>query len=100
MFVSIALHILAVVLLILMAPSPLNVVRIPVKARPKVRILLHPVPAPSKGGGGSTTPLPASRGVLPRFAQRQFAPPVVVPVNLAPKLAVEPTLVMAANVQS
>ena len=99
MLVSIALHILAVVLLILIAPAPLNVIRIPTRERPKVRILLQPVPSPSRGGGGSSTPLPPSRGLLPRFAQRQFTPPVVVPVNFAPKLAVEPTLVIAANVE-
>ncbi|HYI93511.1 MAG TPA: energy transducer TonB [Bryobacteraceae bacterium] len=99
MLVSIALHVLAVMLLILLAPAPLNVIRVPRKERPKVRILLRPVPSPSKGGGGSSTPLPPSRGVLPRFAQRQFTPPVVVPVNFTPKLAVEPTLVMAATVE-
>jgi protein TonB len=85
-----------VVLLILLAPSPLNISRSPARGKPPgSRILLQPIPAPSKGGGGSGTPLPASKGRLPRYARLQLTPPVVVPVNLNPKLAVEPTIMLA-----
>ncbi len=44
------------------------------------------------GGGGTQSPFPASRGAIPRFANEQYAPPAVKIPNLAPVLAVEPTL--------
>jgi periplasmic protein TonB len=96
MFVSFLLHIAAVLLVILLAPSPVNVVRVREKDRTlRNRILLRPIPAPSKGGGGgSRSPTLPSRGERPRFALRQFTPPVIVPMNAAPKLAIEPTIVL------
>jgi len=45
------------------------------------------------GGGGDRSPLPASKGRLPRFAPRQFTPPTVVQTNPNPKLIMEPTLI-------
>ena len=45
------------------------------------------------GGGGDRDKLPASKGVLPRFAREQLAPPMVVVRNENPKLPVEPTVV-------
>jgi TonB family protein len=57
-------------------------------------------PAPSQGGGGGDrSPLPASYGKLPKFALRQFTPPVAVYNNMAPKLAMEPTLLGDPNTQ-
>ncbi len=50
--------------------------------------------APRPGGGGDGSPLPASRGRLPRFASRQFTPPAAVVNNPDPKLIMEPTLVL------
>lgn len=99
MFASFLLHALAILLVVLLSPSPVNVVRIPAKNRDvRNRILLQPIPAPSKGGGGGTpSPLPPTRGERPRFALRQFTPPVVAVVNPALKLAVEPTIVVEAN---
>lgn len=44
------------------------------------------------GGGGERLPEPASRGKLPRWSMTQITPPMVVPRNLQPKLAAEPTL--------
>ncbi len=45
------------------------------------------------GGGGANSPLPASRGRLPRFSlEPQLAPPTPVIRNPDPKLAVEPTV--------
>jgi protein TonB len=44
------------------------------------------------GGGGERLPEPASRGKLPRWSMTQITPPMVVPRNLEPKLAAEPTL--------
>ncbi len=45
------------------------------------------------GGGGDRSPLPASKGKLPKFAPRQFTPPVQVANNLNPKLTMDPTLI-------
>ncbi|MBZ5728392.1 MAG: energy transducer TonB [Acidobacteriia bacterium] len=45
------------------------------------------------GGGGDRSPLPASRGKLPKPSLRQFTPPVAVYNNLNPKLAMEPTII-------
>jgi TonB family protein len=44
------------------------------------------------GGGGDRTPIPASKGAVPRFTRTQLAPPQVVLPNLDPQLPVEPTL--------
>jgi TonB family protein len=49
------------------------------------------------GGGGDRSPLPASFGKLPKFALRQFTPPVAVYNNMDPKLSVEPTLIGDPN---
>ena len=46
------------------------------------------------GGGGDRSPLPASKGRLPRIAPRQFTPPLAVVLNQEPKLVMEPTLVI------
>src|SRR5262249_29445798 len=46
------------------------------------------------GGGGKRQPLPASRGELPRGADKQLAPPdPEPPKNPDPTLIVEPTIV-------
>ncbi len=54
-------------------------------------------PKPQKqqggGGGGDRSPLPASKGQAPKFAERQFVPPQQVVNNPDPKLLMEPTLV-------
>jgi protein TonB len=50
------------------------------------------------GGGGDRSPIPASKGRLPRFSHQQLTPPVVVVRNLQPKLVVEPTLQVEAEV--
>ncbi len=53
-------------------------------------------PSPKKagggGGGGNRTPTPASKGVAPKFAWRQLAPPVAKIDIPQPKLPVTPTL--------
>jgi TonB family protein len=53
-----------------------------------------PLPRQGGGGGGGRSPLPASEGMLPRAAPRQFTPPMAVVENAAPKLVLEATLVM------
>lgn len=50
------------------------------------------------GGGGDRSPLPASRGRLPKIAPRQFTPPTAVIFNAHPKLPMEPALLIAPDV--
>jgi protein TonB len=50
------------------------------------------------GGGGDRSPLPASRGRLPKPALRQFVPPAAVVPNLAPKLSMEPSILAPPDV--
>ena len=51
------------------------------------------------GGGGERSPLPASRGRLPRLARRQFTPPSATPpATQHPLLVMEPTLIAAVDV--
>lgn len=44
------------------------------------------------GGGGDRSPIPASKGKLPKLSPRQFVPPEAVVHNDHPKLVMEPTL--------
>ena len=59
--------------------------------------LVAPMQQPGRtggGGGGKRQPTPASRGVLPRAAEKQFVPPDPEPSkNPNPELTMEPTLV-------
>jgi TonB family protein len=57
----------------------------PAKAAPK--------PAGGGGGGGDRSPLPASKGRLPRASDKQFTPPMAVVNNPNPKLIMEPTII-------
>jgi TonB family protein len=50
------------------------------------------------GGGGDNSPLPASKGRLPRASLKQFTPPEAVLNNLNPRLAVEPTIIAPPDV--
>jgi periplasmic protein TonB len=53
------------------------------------------VPKPAMhggGGGGDRSPLPASKGKLPKPSPRQFVPPTAVINNTAPKLAMDASI--------
>jgi len=50
------------------------------------------------GGGGNRSPLPASKGALPKVAPRQFTPPSAVITNPNPKLAMDPTILAPPDV--
>jgi periplasmic protein TonB len=53
------------------------------------------VPKPAMhggGGGGDRSPLPASKGKLPKPQPRQFVPPTAVINNPTPKLAMDPSI--------
>jgi periplasmic protein TonB len=79
-----------------------------VEAKPTVALVDPgelPALKPSKtqvgggGGGGDRDVLQASKGKLPKFSMQQITPPVVVVRNEAPKLAVDPTIVIPPQVQ-
>ncbi len=55
-------------------------------------------PGKGGGGGGDKSPLPPSKGKLPRSAPRQFTPPSATP-PAQPKLIMEPTLVIPPDVK-
>jgi len=61
--------------------------------------LIAPYRSHGGGGGGGRSPLPASYGVLPRFAKRQFVPPTTTPPEFKPVLLMEATLVAPAEMQ-
>ena len=50
------------------------------------------------GGGGDRSPLPASKGRLPKPALRQFVPPSAVVSNIAPKLTMEASILAPPDV--
>ena len=50
------------------------------------------------GGGGDRSPLPASKGRLPKQALKQFTPPEAVVNNPDPKLAMDPSIVVPPDV--
>jgi TonB family protein len=50
------------------------------------------------GGGGDRSPLPASKGKLPRQDLKQFTPPMAVVNNPNPKLIMEPTIIVPPDV--
>ncbi len=56
---------------------------------------LPPAPktAGGGGGGGDRSPLPASKGKLPRADLKQFTPPTAVIQNENPRLVMEPTII-------
>jgi TonB family protein len=51
------------------------------------------------GGGGDRDKLQAPKGKLPKLAMEQFTPPAVVVRNEAPKLPMEPTVVIPPQVK-
>src|SRR5579872_3117814 len=50
------------------------------------------------GGGGDRSPLPASKGRLPKAAVRQFVPPQAVVNNTNPKFTMEPSILAPPDV--
>jgi len=68
-------------------------------APPEVKMKPQQQTSQGGGGGGDRSPLPASFGKLPKFALKQFTPPVAVYNNMNPKLMMEPTLIGDPNTQ-
>jgi TonB family protein len=50
------------------------------------------------GGGGDRDKLPAPKGALPKLSREQITPPAVVVRNEAPKLVVDPSVVVPPNI--
>jgi len=50
------------------------------------------------GGGGDRSPLPASKGRLPKASLRQFTPPEAVANNLNARLTMEPSIIAPPDV--
>jgi TonB family protein len=50
------------------------------------------------GGGGDRSPLPASKGRLPRPDLKQFTPPMAVVNNPNPRLVMEPTIIAPPDI--
>ncbi len=50
------------------------------------------------GGGGDRSPLPPSKGRLPKPALKQFTPPMAIVNNPTPKLTIEPTIIAPPDV--
>jgi len=50
------------------------------------------------GGGGDRSPLPASKGRLPKASLRQFTPPMAVINNPNPRLTMDPSIIAPPDV--
>lgn len=62
------------------------------KAAPKKQVM------GGGGGGGDRSPLPASKGRLPKVSLRQFTPPMAVVNNPNPKLTMDPSIIAPPDV--
>src|SRR6185369_10221813 len=71
--------------------SPIDLAPPPI-AQPKKQLM------GGGGGGGDRSPLPASKGRLPRPSLRQFTPPMAVVNNPNPRLVMEPTIIAPPDV--
>ena len=69
----------------------------PVEVAP-VAVRRNPRENRGGGGGGDRSPLPVRKGRLPKAAPRQFVPPSAVLNNPAPKLAMEPGILVPPDV--
>jgi protein TonB len=100
-----------VVLFGLIAASAVMGHQVVVQAAKRREVVILTAPAPDSyifrtsdkvvgggGGGGDHDPLPAPKGRLPKFAVTQITPPQIVVRNMAPKLAVEPTVIVPPQV--
>jgi TonB family protein len=103
---SLVIHAAAVVLLFTVASHPLvqqtakDAVSLiaPIDLAPYIPQQANNKPMGGGGGGGDRSPLPASKGRLPKVAPRQFTPPTAVYNNLNPKLTMDPTIVAPPDV--
>lgn len=104
---STVIHVIALALIIIGTILGQRMVKEIVKPKETVELIAPadmPALEPSKtqvgggGGGGDRDKLQASQGRLPKQSLQQFTPPVVVIRNEAPKLPMEPTVVIPPDV--
>jgi len=104
---STIVHVVALALIIVGTILGQRMVKEIVKPKETVELIAPsdmPTLEPSKtvsgggGGGGDRDKLQASQGRLPRQSMQQFTPPMVVVRNEAPKLPMEPTVVIPPQV--
>ena len=104
---STIVHLVALALIIVGTIIGQHVVKEIVKPKQTVELIAPsdmPTLQPSKtvsgggGGGGDRDKLQASQGRLPKQSMQQITPPAVIVRNEAPKLPVEPTVVIPPQV--
>jgi periplasmic protein TonB len=97
---SLTIHCAAVALLFLAGANP-DVRQTVRSAMDRISIVEPYVPPAGHGGGGGgdRSPLPASKGALPKAAPRQFTPPAAVLHNMDPLLPMEPTIVVSDSMK-
>lgn len=103
---SVIIHSLVVALMLVVGTNPqvqLAVRETVSLVAPDIAPFVPNVPPKPKtmgggGGGGDRSPIPASKGQLPKVAPRQFVPPAAVIHNPDPKLIMEPTIVVPPDV--
>jgi protein TonB len=72
---------------------------VPVDISPYLAKLLKDGQSGGGGGGGDQSPLPQTRGKLPRFKLEQLTPPTPVLRNPDPELAVDPSVIVPPEMQ-
>ena len=101
--IAVGLHVVVIALIVLFIATQVHVTT-PVKTA--VVSLTDPPPPPPivpqqvqiGGGGGQHDVAPVTKGRLPKMAQEQFVPPKAPP-TIAPKLAMDPTVVVQKDLK-
>lgn len=101
--VAVGLHGLAILIIALLIA---NHVKLAAPVKSELTALMAPPPPPPVmpraerigGGGGQHDIAPVSKGRLPKLAQQQITPPKAPPTQ-APKLAIEPTVVVQKDLK-
>lgn len=101
--IAVGAHILAILLIVLFIARQ---VHIATPAKTEITTVLAPPPPPPiapkteqiGGGGGHHDLAPVTQGRLPKFSQQQIVPPKAPP-TVAPKLAIDPTVVVQKDLK-
>lgn len=100
--VAVGLHVLVILLIAIFVATQVHVTQAPkiavttVTAPPPPPIL--PKEVQIGGGGGQHDVAPVTQGRLPKLAQEQLVPPKAPP-TIAPKLAIDPTVVVQKDLK-
>ena len=102
---SLVIHgaLITAILVLGATPAVQEVAKRSFSGEPIILAPYQPTPSPKQGGGGGgggdRSLTPPSKGRLPRIAPRQFTPPMAVVNNPAPRLVMEPTLIIQPEAQ-